>query len=91
MLFVRHDRHRGSIIISTDNDTKRQILYFKIEFLQRENVKTGIYSNNWTETDVKFKKLLLLAMSLHDSVRYVLRASPRKIINLQFFSSVIII
>jgi len=38
--------------------------------------------------DVKFKKLLLLAMRMNDANQIVLKVSPKKIINLQLFANV---
>lgn len=39
--------------------------------------------------DLKFKKLLLLAMWMNDANNLVIKASPKKIINLQIFASVL--
>jgi len=58
-------------------------------FIQRELVNFSIYSANWTQMDLKFKKLLLLAMRMNDANNLVIRATPKKIINLQIFASVL--
>ncbi|CAI6346650.1 unnamed protein product [Macrosiphum euphorbiae] len=57
--------------------------------IQRELVNFSIYSANWTQMDLKFKKLLLLAMRMNDANNLVIRATPKKIINLQIFASVL--
>ncbi|VVC31899.1 Olfactory receptor, insect [Cinara cedri] len=57
-------------------------------FVERESTNFAIYSCNWTEMDVKFQKLLLLAMCMNNANKLLIRASPKKTINLQFFSSV---
>lgn len=57
-------------------------------FLQKESVRFGIYSCNWTVMDLKFKKLLLLTLMLHDCINLKIKVTPSKIINLRFFSTV---
>ncbi|KAE9531902.1 hypothetical protein AGLY_010104 [Aphis glycines] len=54
---------------------------------KRELVNYSIYCCNWTKMDLKFKKLLLLTLQMNDANRMVIKASPRKIINLQLFAS----
>jgi len=41
--------------------------------------------------DLRFKKLLLLAMKLNNANQLKIKATPNKIVNLQLFSSVIIL
>jgi len=50
----------------------------------------AIYSCNWTKKDLKFKKLVLLAMRMNDANQIIIRVTPKKIINLQMFASVLI-
>jgi len=38
--------------------------------------------------DVKFKKLLLLTMRMNDANNLMIRASPKKVVNLQMFANV---
>jgi len=38
--------------------------------------------------DLKFKKLLLLTMQMNDANQIIMKASMKKIINLQLFASV---
>jgi len=38
--------------------------------------------------NLKFKKLLLLSMQMNDANQMLIKASPKKIINLQLFASV---
>lgn len=40
--------------------------------------------------DLRFKKLLLLAMKLNNTNQLKIKATPQKIVNIQLFSSVII-
>ncbi|KAF0706717.1 odorant receptor 46a-like, partial [Aphis craccivora] len=53
----------------------------------RQLVNFGIYTCNWTKMDLKFKKLLLLTMQMNNANRMVIKASPKKVINLQLFAS----
>lgn len=55
-----------------------------------ESVNFSIYACNWMKMDLKFKKLVLLTMRMNGVNQLMLRASPRKIINLQLFFSVIL-
>lgn len=41
--------------------------------------------------DLRFKKLLLVAMKLNNSHQLKINATPNKIVNLQLFSSVIVL
>jgi len=56
--------------------------------MQRELVNLSLYSCNWMKMNLKFKKLLLLAMQMNDANQMMLKASPKKIINLQLFANV---
>lgn len=38
--------------------------------------------------DMEFKRLLLLSMRMNDANKLVLKVSPKKVINLQFYASV---
>ncbi|XP_026807464.1 odorant receptor 46a-like [Rhopalosiphum maidis] len=57
--------------------------------IQRELVNFSIYSCKWTKMDLKFKKLLLFTMRMNDANQMVIRASPKRIINLQLFANII--
>ncbi|CAI6361908.1 unnamed protein product [Macrosiphum euphorbiae] len=48
----------------------------------------GLYSSNWTEMDLKFKKILFLAMSMNSTHMKVMKLSPKSIINLEMFTRV---
>lgn len=41
--------------------------------------------------DLRFKKLLLVAMKLNNAHQLQIQATPNKIVNLQLFSSVIVL
>lgn len=49
----------------------------------------AIYSCNWSEADLKFRKLLLLTMYMNNANQTVIRITPKKIVNLQLFADVI--
>uniref|UniRef100_A0A2S2PVC2 Uncharacterized protein n=1 Tax=Schizaphis graminum TaxID=13262 RepID=A0A2S2PVC2_SCHGA len=58
--------------------------------IQRELVNFSIYSCNWTKMDLKFKNLLLCTLRMNDANQMVIKATPKKIINLQLFANVLI-
>jgi hypothetical protein len=47
-----------------------------------------MYSCDWTSMDLKLKKLLLLSMRMNDADKLMIKATPTKIINLEFFVKV---
>ncbi|KAF0748951.1 odorant receptor 46a-like, partial [Aphis craccivora] len=55
----------------------------------KSTVNFGLYSSNWTEMDLKFKKTLLLAMTMNSAHKRVMKVSPNSIVNLEIFSRVI--
>ncbi|XP_026806808.1 uncharacterized protein LOC113549619 [Rhopalosiphum maidis] len=57
--------------------------------LKRESVNFGIYSCNWTKLNLIFKKRLLLTMQINDANRISMKASTKKIVNLQLFANVL--
>jgi len=59
--------------------------------MQKESVNFGIYSCDWTKMDLKFKKLLLVAMKINNADKLKIKSTPNKIVNLQLFSSVIVL
>ncbi|KAE9532665.1 hypothetical protein AGLY_009746 [Aphis glycines] len=54
----------------------------------KSTVNFGLYSSNWTEMDLKFKKTLLLAMTMNSAHKRVMKISPNSIVNLEMFSRV---
>ncbi|CAH1736831.1 unnamed protein product [Aphis gossypii] len=79
------------ISISVVYITGRLFIYcylFDSIYIQRESVNFNIYCCNWTKMNLKFKKLLLLTMQMNDANRMGIKASPKKIINLQLFASI---
>ncbi|XP_026804934.1 odorant receptor 22c-like [Rhopalosiphum maidis] len=54
----------------------------------KSTVNFGLYSSNWTEMDLKFKKTLLLAMTMNSAHKRVMKVSPNSIVNLEMFSRV---
>lgn len=47
-----------------------------------------MYFCNWTNVDLKFKKLVLLNMQINDANQIAMKVSTKKIVNLQLFASV---
>ncbi|KAL4119059.1 hypothetical protein QTP88_011928 [Uroleucon formosanum] len=52
----------------------------------KSTVNFGLYSSNWTEMDLKFKKTLLIAMTMNSAHRRVIKMSPNSIVNLEMFT-----
>jgi hypothetical protein len=51
----------------------------------------GMYScKNWTSMNLRWKKILLLSMQLKNANEFMIKLTPRKIVNLQLFNSVIL-
>lgn len=48
-----------------------------------------MYSCNWTMMNLKFKKLLLLSMMMDDANQSMFKITPKKVINVQLFTKVI--
>ncbi|XP_060842462.1 uncharacterized protein LOC132922785 [Rhopalosiphum padi] len=56
----------------------------------KESVHFGMYNCNWTSMNLRSKKMLLLSMQLNNANKLMIKITPKKIINLQFFNSVMI-
>ncbi|XP_060836193.1 uncharacterized protein LOC132918876 [Rhopalosiphum padi] len=56
----------------------------------KESVHFGMYNCNWTSMNLRSKKMLLLSMQMNNANKLMIKITPRKIIDLQFFNSVII-
>ncbi|KAL4119061.1 hypothetical protein QTP88_011930 [Uroleucon formosanum] len=52
----------------------------------RSTVNFGLYSCDWTDKDLKFKKTVLLAMSMNSAHKQVMKLSQNFIVNLAMFS-----
>ncbi|XP_060852557.1 uncharacterized protein LOC132930615 isoform X2 [Rhopalosiphum padi] len=72
------------------------VLFFICYLLERINNKMksvhfGMYnSGNWTSMNLRSKKMLLLSMQLNNANEFMIKLTPRKIVNLQLFNSVIV-
>ncbi|XP_050442529.1 uncharacterized protein LOC126846780 isoform X2 [Adelges cooleyi] len=55
----------------------------------RDGLNFGLYSCNWTAMDMRFRKLLLLAMAMNNANQLNIRATPTKIIDLKLFLNVL--
>lgn len=62
--------------------------FVNLKFAQKELVRFGMYSCNWTAMNLKFKQLMLLSMRMNEANKLMLKVSPKRIINLQLFTSV---
>ncbi|KAE9535088.1 hypothetical protein AGLY_008380 [Aphis glycines] len=70
------------------------VLFFLCYLIDRinnkiESVHFGMYSCNWTAMNLRSKKMLLLSMQLNNANKLMIKITPNKIINLQFYNSVI--
>lgn len=59
-------------------------------FVQKESVAFGMYSCHWTTEDLKFQKLLLLSMRMNNTNKLKIKITEAYVINLKFFSDVLI-
>lgn len=57
--------------------------------MQKQSVNFAIYSCDWTKMNLKFKKLLLFSMQTNHVNKILLKASPRKTVDLQLFLNVL--
>uniref|UniRef100_A0A2S2PF24 Uncharacterized protein n=1 Tax=Schizaphis graminum TaxID=13262 RepID=A0A2S2PF24_SCHGA len=55
----------------------------------KESVHSGMYSFNWTSMNLRSRKMLLLSMQLNNANKLMMKITPRNIISLQLFNSVI--
>jgi len=55
---------------------------------QNDEINFALYSCNWTEMSIKFKKLLLLTMHINNANNFKLNVSTNIIVNLQLYTSV---
>lgn len=67
------------------------VLILLIVHRQKSTVNFGLYSSNWTEMSIEFKKTLLLAMSMNSNHKQVIKGSPKSILNLEMFARVSVI
>lgn len=49
-----------------------------------------LYSSDWTQTNIRFKKLILFAMRMNDSEKTTLKFSLRRVVNMEMFAGVCI-
>ncbi|KAL4098229.1 hypothetical protein QTP88_022873 [Uroleucon formosanum] len=52
---------------------------------QKDSIIFALYSSNWTEMDMKFKKLILLTMKMNNTNHKMLKFTRTKIVNLEMF------
>jgi len=56
--------------------------------LKKDSIVFPIYSSNWTEMDMKCKKLILLTMKMNNANQKKLKFTRTKIVNLEMFFKV---
>ncbi|XP_029342216.1 uncharacterized protein LOC107882832 [Acyrthosiphon pisum] len=61
---------------------------FSIVNEQRESMNFALYSSNWTDMSIKFKKLLLLTMRMNDAENLKMKISMKRIVNMEMFADV---
>ncbi|XP_050520917.1 uncharacterized protein LOC126894158 isoform X2 [Daktulosphaira vitifoliae] len=55
---------------------------------QKNAMTFAMYSSNWTNKDIKFKKSLLMAMNMNEANFIVMRVTPTQYLNFEMFSRV---
>ena len=55
---------------------------------QKDSIIFALYSSNWTEMDMKCKKLILLTMKMNNANYKKLKFTRTKIVNLEMFFKV---
>lgn len=58
---------------------------------QKDSMNFALYSSNWTEQSLNYRKLLLYAMRMNTADNLNLRFSMQGIVNLEMFANVCII
>ncbi|CAI6360301.1 unnamed protein product [Macrosiphum euphorbiae] len=61
---------------------------FNILETKKDLITFGLYSSNWTEMDMKFKKLILLTMRMANAHQNKLQITRTRIINMEIFYQV---
>ncbi|XP_022183354.1 uncharacterized protein LOC111042928 [Myzus persicae] len=53
-----------------------------------DEINFALYSSNWTEMSIKFKKLLLLTMQINNANNFKLNVSTNIVVNLKLYTNV---
>jgi len=48
----------------------------------------ALYSSNWTDLSIKFKKLLLLIMRMNNAENLKMKISMKRMVNMEMFADV---
>ncbi|XP_022160823.1 uncharacterized protein LOC111026938 [Myzus persicae] len=59
--------------------------FFDILHTKKDSIIFALYSSNWTEMDMKCKKLISLAMNTHNAHQKKLQYTKTRIVNLEIF------
>lgn len=70
--------------------TMCQPTFIDFEF-QKESVIFALYSSNWTEMDMKCKKLILFTMNMNNAHQQKLKFSNMRVFSLEMFFGVCIV
>ncbi|VVC36724.1 Hypothetical protein CINCED_3A012535 [Cinara cedri] len=54
----------------------------------KDSIIFALYSSNWTDMDVKTKKLILLAMKMNNANQLKMKFTNTKVVNLEMYSNV---
>ncbi|XP_029348639.1 uncharacterized protein LOC107882930 [Acyrthosiphon pisum] len=94
MSFSNDDRFKTSDVIIIRMICEIPSILFQIYMMcylfgnindQKDEIIFALYSSNWTEMDMKCKKLILLTMQLNNANQIKLKFTRTKIVNLEMF------
>jgi len=72
-----------------DFDDLRTLFLLKLfSLFKKDSIIFALYSSNWTEMDMKCKRLILLMMKLNNANHKKLKFTRTKIVNLEMFFKV---
>eukprot|EP00102_Acyrthosiphon_pisum_P020628 XP_016657838.1 PREDICTED: odorant receptor 46a-like [Acyrthosiphon pisum] len=94
MSFSNNDRFKTSELIVRKMFCAIPTILFQIFMVcymfgklheQKDSIIFALYSSNWTEMDMKCKKLLLLTMKLNNANQKKLKFTRTRIVNMEMF------
>lgn len=67
---------------------KLNYFFFNFVFTQSDLIVLGLYSSNWTDMNIKSKKLILCSMLMNNAYQQKLKFTSSKVVNLAMFTHV---
>jgi len=64
------------------------LMIIVILYRQKSEVNFGLYSSSWTETNIRFKKSLLLTMQMNAAHKRTIKITPLCVVNMEMFAKV---